>query len=351
MKILVTGNEGYIGSILVPMLKEAGHEVRGLDTALFRECALTPFDRPPTIRKDVRDVEGGDLDGVDAIIHLAGLANDPLGDLDPPVTYEINHQATVRIAELAKKAGIQRFLYASTCSVYGAAGEHMIDEETSPNPVTPYARSKIMSEEDLLKFADKDFCPVFLRAATAYGVSPYLRFDLALNNLVAWAYTTKQVYLKSDGMSWRPLVHIKDIARGYMTLLQAPNEKVCARAFNIGNSDENYRIVRLAELVRDGVPDSELVHAADASPDKRSYRVSCDLIKETLPEYQTVWTAKLGIDEVYQVVRDSGLNAQDFEGARYNRIAHVRALIEGDRLGTNLRWTEPAMLDPVSAGR
>ena len=348
MRILVTGNEGYIGSILVPMLKEAGHEVRGFDTALFRECALTPFDRPPTIRKDIRDVEAADIEGVDAIIHLAGLANDPLGDLDPPVTYEINHQATVRLAELAKKAGIQRFLYASTCSVYGAAGEDMIDEETAPNPVTPYARSKIMSEQDLLKLVGDDFCPVFLRAATAYGVSPYLRFDLALNNLVAWAYTTKQVYLKSDGMSWRPLVHIRDIARGYMTLLDAPKEKVCARAFNIGNSEENYRIVSLAELVRDGVPGSTLTHADDASPDKRSYRVSCDLIKRTLPEYQTTWTATRGIDEVYQIVRGSGLDAKDFEGERYNRIAHVRSLIEGDKLSTSLRWTEPAMLDPVS---
>ena len=223
----------------------------------------------------------------------------------------------------------------------------MIDEETAPNPVTPYARSKIMSEQDLLKLVGDDFCPVFLRAATAYGVSPYLRFDLALNNLVAWAYTTKQVYLKSDGMSWRPLVHIRDIARGYMTLLDAPKEKVCARAFNIGNSEENYRIVSLAELVRDGVPGSTLTHADDASPDKRSYRVSCDLIKRTLPEYQTTWTAARGIDEVYQVVRGSGLDAKDFEGERYNRIAHVRSLIEGDKLSTSLRWTEPAMLDPV----
>jgi nucleoside-diphosphate-sugar epimerase len=351
MKVLVTGNEGYIGSILVPMLKEAGHEVRGLDTALFRECALTPFDRPPTIRKDVRDVEAGDLENVDAIIHLAGLANDPLGDLDPPVTYEINHEATVRLAELAKQAGIRRFLYASTCSVYGAAGEDMIDEETTPNPVTPYARSKIMSEQDLLKLADGNFCPVFLRAATAYGVSPYLRFDLALNNLVAWAYTTQQVYLKSDGQSWRPLVHIRDIVRGYMTLLDAPSDKVCARAFNIGSTDENYRIVRLAELVRDGVPGSTLVHASDASPDKRSYRVSCDLIKQTLPAYQTAWTARRGIDEVYQIVRGSGLNAKDFEGERYKRIAHVRALMTGERLDSNLRWTEPAMLDPVAVDR
>ncbi len=342
MRVLVTGNEGYIGSILVPMLQDAGHEVMGLDTSLFRECALAPFDRPPTMHKDLCDVEASDLEGFDAIIHLAGLANDPLGDLDPPLTYAINHEATVRLAELAKSVGISRFLYASTCSVYGASGDEMIDENSPPNPVTPYARSKIMSEQDLGRLADASFCPVFLRAATAYGVSPYLRFDLALNNLVAWAYTTQQVYLKSDGTSWRPLVHIKDIAHGYLVLLDAASSKVCGQAFNIGRTAENYRIHELASMVRDSVPGSTLVQAKDASPDKRSYRVNCDRIGATLPQFEPRWTAQMGVEEVYEVVRGSGLKAEDFEGPRYNRIAHVRALINNGRLDQNLRWTADA---------
>lgn len=338
MRVLVTGNAGYIGSILVPMLEDAGHTVHGMDTCLFRDCALVPFELPLTTEKDVRDVTTADLEGFDAVIHLAGLANDPLGDLDPPATYEINHEATIRLAKCAKEAGVKRFLYASSCSVYGAAGDDFIDENSEPNPVTPYGRSKIMAERDLAPMADDDFCPVFLRAATAYGVSPYLRFDLALNNLTAWAYTTQQVYLKSDGMAWRPLVHIKDIAQGYVVLLTAPADVVRCQAFNIGDSDENYRIKDLAEIVRDGVPGSELVMADGASPDHRCYRVRCDKLKDLVSAYKPVWNAKKGVDEVYQAILGSGLKAEDFEGAQYNRIAHVRSMIDKDLIGTNLRW-------------
>ncbi len=349
MRVLVTGNAGYIGSILVPMLEDAGHEVRGMDTCLFRDCALVPFELPPTREKDVRDVTAADLDGVDAIIHLAGLANDPLGDLDPPATYEINHEATIRLARAAKEVGIKRFLYASTCSVYGAAGDDFIDENSAPNPVTPYGRSKIMAERDLAPLADDSFCPVFLRAATAYGVSPYLRFDLALNNLVAWAYTTQQVFLKSDGMAWRPLVHIRDIAQAYVVLLTAPEEVVRSQAFNIGDSDENYRIKDLAEIVRDGVLGSELVMADDASHDHRCYRVRCDKVRDLVPAYQATWSAKRGVDEVYQAILGSGLKAEDFEGAQYNRIAHVRSLIRRGRIGTDLRWQQPADVEAIEA--
>jgi nucleoside-diphosphate-sugar epimerase len=341
MRLLVTGNEGYIGTVLVPMLQAAGHEVTGLDTGLFRECALIPFTRTRTLCKDVRDVEPRDVQGFDAVIHLAGLANDPLGDLDPPLTYDINHVATVRLAEIAKRAGVSRFLYASTCSIYGAAGDDLIDEESAPNPITPYADSKRLSEQDLLRMADGSFCPVLLRAATAYGVSPYLRFDLALNNLVAWAYTTHLVYLKSDGMSWRPLVHIRDIAQGYLVLLEAPEALVHGQAFNVGASSENYRIRQLAELVREGVPDARLEYADGASPDHRSYRVSCDKLPRTLPAYRPQWNAKKGIQEVYATLKDKGLNAEAFEGPRYNRIAHVRHLLKQGRLATDLRWAEP----------
>lgn len=340
MRVLVTGNAGYIGSILVPMLEEAGHEVRGMDTCLFRDCAIVPFELPPTQEKDVRHVTATDLKGIDAIIHLAGLANDPLGDLDPPATYEINHEATIRLAKAAKEVGIKRFLYASSCSVYGAAGEEFIDENTEPNPVTPYGRSKIMSELDLIPMADDTFCPIFIRAATAYGVSPYLRFDLALNNLVAWAYTTEQVYLKSDGMAWRPFVHIKDIAQAYVRLLTAPADVVNCQAFNVGNTNENYRIKELATLVKDGVPGSKLVTAKDPIIDHRNYRVRCDKLKGLVPSYQTVWTAKMGVDEVYQAILGTGLKAEAFEGAQYNRIAHVRSMINKGLIGTDLRWKE-----------
>ena len=223
MRVLLTGNEGYIGTILVPWLWARNHEVIGLDSGLFRECTLRSAIRPvPTIRKDVRDVELRDLDGIEAVIHLAGLSNDPLGNLNPRLTFEINHEAAVRLAELAKRAGVRRFLYASTCSVYGAAGDDMLDEDSPFNPVTPYAESKARSETDLRRLAGGTFCPVYLRAATAYGVSPLLRFDLAVNNLVAWAATTGRVFLKSLGTSWRPLVHIEDIALAYITLLHAP---------------------------------------------------------------------------------------------------------------------------------
>ncbi|MGH6945515.1 MAG: NAD-dependent epimerase/dehydratase family protein [Geminicoccaceae bacterium] len=340
MRVLVTGNEGYIGSILLPLLLDGGHEVFGMDTGLFRECAIGAVTRPPTLRKDVRDVERQDVEGYDAVIHLAGLANDPLGDLDPPLTYEINHEAAVRTAELAKQAGVPRFLFASSCSVYGAGGEDMIDEDTPPGPLTAYARSKVLAEADLLRLADAAFCPVLLRAATAYGVSPYLRFDLAVNNLVAWAYTTHRVHLKSDGMSWRPLVHVQDIASGYLALLEAPRALVHARAFNVGSTDENYRIRELAELVRQGVPGSRLEYAKDASPDHRSYRVSCDRIGRTLPGFRTRWTVRAGIEEVYRAVRAARLAAEDFEGARYNRIAHVRRLMTQGRVGSDLRWQE-----------
>lgn len=348
MRLLVTGNQGYIGTVLVPLLQQAGHEVRGLDTGLFRECALIPFTSPPTLRKDVRDVEARDLEGLDAIVHLAGLANDPLGDLDPPLTYDINHAATVRLATLAKRAGVRRFLYASSCSVYGAAGEELIDEHTSPAPITPYAHSKLLSEQDLLRLADASFCPVLLRAATAYGVSPYLRFDLALNNLVAWAHTTHLVYLKSDGMSWRPVVHIRDIAQGYLILLEAPEALVHAQAFNVGATSENYRIRKLAELVRANVPGSRVEYAADASPDHRSYRVSCEKLVRTLPAYRLQWTAETGIREVYETLKGKGLDAEAFEGPRYNRIAHVRDLLRQGRLNPDLRWVEEeAALAPV----
>ena len=345
MRVLLTGNEGYIGTILVPMLRAAGHEVVGLDSGLFRECSITAVPPVPTIRKDIRDVETGDLDGLEAVIHLAGLSNDPLGDLNPTLTYEINHLATVRLAVLAKAAGIGRFLYASTCSVYGAAGDDFLDERSPYNPVTPYAESKMRSEQDLTRLADERFSPIYVRAATAYGASPLLRFDLAVNNLVAWAATTGLVFLKSLGTSWRPLVHIEDIARAYVTLLHAPREIVHDQAFNVGRTAENYRISDVAELVREIVPETRIEFASYASADRRNYRVNCDRIAAQLPAYRPRWTVAEGAREVYQAIRDTGLSSKDFEGPRYNRIAYIRQLIGEGRIDTDLRWRALADAD------
>jgi nucleoside-diphosphate-sugar epimerase len=340
MRILLTGHQGYIGTILVPLLREAGDEVVGLDSGLFRECSLRTVLPVPTIQKDIRDVEAHDLDGIDAIIHLAGLSNDPLGDLNPRLTYEINHLATVRLAEIAKRAGIRRFIYASTCSVYGAAGDDFLTEESPFKPVTPYAESKVRSELDLHRLADHTFSPTYLRAATAYGASPLLRFDLAVNNLVAWAATTGRVLLKSLGTSWRPLAHIEDIAQAYIVALRAPLERVHNEAFNVGRTEENYRISDVAELVRENVPGTQVEFAEGASPDLRNYRVNCDKIGRALPDYRPRWTVVEGIREVYGAIRDSHLDSHDFEGPRYNRIAYLRRLLSQGRVGDDLRWVE-----------
>lgn len=350
MRVLVTGNEGYIGSILVPLLRGAGHEVVGLDVGLFRENALGPIAAPPTMRKDVRDIEVSDLEGIDAVIHLAGLANDPLGELDPPLTYEINHEGSVRLAEVVKSAGVPRLLYASTCSVYGAGGDDMITEDGKLTPLTAYAKSKVRAEEDIRPLVSKDFNVVFLRAATAYGVSPYLRFDLALNNLVAWAYATQKVYLKSDGQAWRPFVHVQDIAHAYKVLLEAPGEKVHGEIFNVGLTAENYRVRQLAEIVRDIVPDAEIDYAENALPDHRSYRVSCEKLENAGLGFAPTWTVEAGVREVLQAVRNWNVQTEQFEGPRYNRIAYLRTLLDAGRVDDRLRWVEPEPARAAHAG-
>ncbi len=273
MKVMVTGHKGYIGTVLVPMLLAEGHDVVGYDSDLYEQCTFGDgIVDVPEIRKDVREVEPGDLDGIDAVMHLAGLSNDPLGDLNPTLTFEINHKASVRLAVLAKQAGVRRFIFSSSCSNYGAAGDDLINEEAAANPVTPYGESKVLVERDLSEMANDDFTPVFLRNATAYGVSPRLRFDLVLNNLVAWAFTTGKVYLKSDGTPWRPIVHIEDISRAFIAVLHAPVESVHKQAFNVGRSGENFRIRELAEIVKNTVPNCEVTFAEGAGPDKRNYR-------------------------------------------------------------------------------
>lgn len=339
MKILLTGHKGYIGTVMVPMLVAKGYEVIGLDSDLFERSTFGEgLPEIPEIKKDIRDVEASDLIGFDAVLHLAGLSNDPLGNLNADLTYEINHLASVHLAKLAKEAGVERFIFSSSCSNYGAGGEDWLTEESPFNPITPYGISKVRVEQDVSQLADDNFSPTFLRNATAYGVSPRLRFDLVLNNLVAWAFTTGRIYIKSDGTPWRPIVHIEDISRAFIAVLEAPRELVHNEAFNVGRNQDNYKIREIAEIVKETVPGCEIEYAEDGGPDKRCYRVDCERIARTLPEFQPQWNARKGAQELYDAYQKVGLTLEEFEGTKYQRIAHIRYLLSDGLLDNTLRW-------------
>ena len=339
MRVLVSGHDGYIGRALVPLLLQGGHDVVGLDTYLYEGCTLGVDDPPiPAIRLDIRDVTADDLRGFEAVIHLAAISNDPLGDLRPAITSGINHRGTVHLARMAKDAGVTRFLFSSSCSLYGAQGDGFLDENASWNPVTPYGESKLRAEQDLRLLADDAFSPTYLRNATAYGVSSRLRGDLVVNNLVAYAYTTGRVLLKSDGTPWRPLVHIQDIARAFIAIMEAPRELVHNEAFNVGRTSENYQIRQVAEIVESVVPGSSIAFASTAGPDRRNYRVACDRIALILPNFQPSWTVRQGAEELLSAFKADGLTVEELEGARYQRIRRVQELLAAGRLDEDLRW-------------
>ena len=341
MHVMVTGHDGYIGTSLVPLFQKAGHTVVGVDSGLFSDCTFMPVASPADVElwMDIRDLRPEHFEGVDAVVHLAGISNDPLGDLNAATTYDINHLATVHVARTAKLAGVRRFAFSSSCSTYGASGDEPIDESASFAPVTPYGESKVLAERDLTVLADGDFNPTFLRNATAYGVSPRLRGDLVVNNLTGYAVTTGEVLLKSDGSPWRPLVHIEDIARAFLAVVEAPRALVHLKAYNVGRSDESYRIRDVAKIVEEVVPGSVVAMSPGASPDKRNYRVDCDLIRRELPAFEPQWTVRRGVEELYDAFLQYGLTEERLTGSELQRIKHILDAQERGEVDADLRLT------------
>ena len=347
-RVLLTGSGGYIGQILGPRLRDHGWDVTGLDSLFFDGCDLA--DRPimPTaIVKDVRDLTPADLEGFDAVVHLAGISNDPVGELNPELTLDINYRASVRLAELAREAGVRRFVFSSSCSVYGARSAAPVVETDELEPLTAYASSKILTEQAVSELASDDFCPVYLRNATVYGVSPRLRFDLVVNNLAGWAHTTGQIRIMSDGSPWRPLIHVQDVSAAFEAALEAPIEAVWNQSFNIGRTDANYTVREIAEYVREAMPQAELIFSDSPPADARSYKVDFSKAARRLPGFQPSWDLRAGVVELRDACRACHLTMAEFEGPRFTRLKHLLQLQDAGQLTAELRATTAA---PVPLG-
>jgi nucleoside-diphosphate-sugar epimerase len=344
VKVLLTGHHGYIGSVCAPLLADAGHEVVGLDTLFYRDCDLASATAPSTaeLLLDVRDVRPQQLEGFDAVVHLAALSNDPIGDFSPELTREINFEATVSLARAARDAGVGRFVFSSSCSMYGAASDDAVDESAPLKPLSAYAESKVRSEEALAELAAPGFAAVSMRNATAYGVSRRLRVDLVLNNLVGWAHTTGKVKIMSDGTPWRPLIHIEDISRAALAALEAPEDVIRGEAFNVGRDSENYQVRQLGDIVQEVVAGSEVEYAGSGDPDPRSYRVSFAKLARAFPDLVLTWTARAGAEELAAAYRGAGLSLDEFESDRFTRLKRLRTLLERGELDSSLRWRAAA---------
>ena len=347
MRVLVTGHQGYVGSILAPLLLEAGYDVVGLDTEYYAGCTLGPeAAHVPTIRKDLRDLEPSDLEGADAVVHLAALSNDPIGNLNKAWTEEINFEASVRLAELARAAGVSRFLFSSSCIMYGMSEAAVVTEESPLDPKTAYARSKVKAEQAIAALADGGFSPTFLRNGTIYGLSPRMRFDTVLNNLVGSAITTGRVVLHGDGRPWRPVAHVQDVARAFQHVLETPRALVHNQAFNNGEDGMNHQILELAQTVMEAVPGSQLECLASPDADQRTYKTDFTKFARTFPEFRFTWSVREGARELYEAFKAVGLRHGDFTDRRFTRLAWLRHLLETGRLNGSLRWSHhlpPAM--------
>lgn len=340
-RIMITGSDGYIGSVMAPWLQSQGYDVVGVDTGYFSDCTLVPdLGRVPTLRKDVREIEAEDLRGFGAVIHLAALSNDPIGNLNTAWTREINGEGTIRLATLAKAAGVPRFLFSSSCIMYGMSETAVVDETAPLAPQTDYARSKVEAEQALSELADESFSPTFCRNGTVYGLSPRMRFDTVLNNFMGSAFTTGRVEIHSDGTPWRPVVHVQDVARAFQTVLEAPREAIHNEAFNTGADELNHQVRALGQIVAETVPGCRLVLVPQPGADQRTYRADFTKFKRTFPEFEFRWTARKGARELYDAFQRIGLSGTDFTDKRFTRLNWLRHLLESGALDQSLRWTQ-----------